>query len=91
MDTTLPIMQARDQLTTLPQKFEDQPKMGAITITRRGKPVMTLLPHDLYEAIMETLEITTDPSLMRDLQQSIRDQKAGRTVDWAQARAEILR
>ncbi len=91
MDTTLPIIEARNQLTAIPKKFEDEPQMGPITITRRGKPVMTLLPHDLYEAIMETLEITTDPALMHDLQKSIRDQKAGRTIDWVKARAEIIR
>ena len=57
--------QARKILTQLPERLAE---MGsAVPLTRRGEPVMALMPWDLFEAIQETLEILTDPGQMTAL------------------------
>jgi prevent-host-death family protein len=89
MDTTiqLPIIKARDKLTSLPEELAEEP--GAIAVTRRGEPVLAILPWDLYESIMETLEILSDEELMAALRQSIKEVSEGKTVPWDRAREEL--
>ncbi len=53
---------ARHELTSLLERLAEQP--GAVAVTRRGKPVLAILPWDLYESIVETLEILGDEALM---------------------------
>ncbi len=59
-DNSLSIAEAREQLTRLPEQFERQLKNGAsleaIRVTRHNKPVLAILPWELYEAIVEALE-----------------------------------
>ncbi len=53
---------ARHELTSLLERLAEQP--GAVAVTRRGKPVLAILPWDLYESSVETLEILGDEALM---------------------------
>jgi prevent-host-death family protein len=48
----IPITTARHEITSLPERLEKDP--GAVAITRRGKPVLAVMPWELYEALMET-------------------------------------
>ncbi|HDS11782.1 MAG TPA: type II toxin-antitoxin system prevent-host-death family antitoxin, partial [Candidatus Wirthbacteria bacterium] len=64
MTTDLPIMEARKQLTKLPEMFEQTDDLNAITVTRRGRPVLAIMPAEHYQALMETLEIINDESLL---------------------------
>ncbi|HEY6540660.1 MAG TPA: type II toxin-antitoxin system Phd/YefM family antitoxin [Ktedonobacteraceae bacterium] len=50
----LPISVARKELPRLPEQFEEQP--GYATITRYGKPVMTVLPYSTYQFLLGTVE-----------------------------------
>jgi antitoxin YefM len=83
----IPITTARHELTTLPGRLEKDP--GAVAITRRGKPVLAVLPWELYESLMETLEILGDPELMTALRQSIKDAEAGKGIPWEEAKREL--
>jgi len=83
----MPIVEARNKLTTLPEELAQEP--GAVAITRRGKPVLAVLPWDLYEAIVETLEILGDEQLMAALRQSIKEAAEGRTIPWQATKAEL--
>lgn len=74
------IVEARRRLTQLPEEFADG--ISAITVTRRGKPVMSLMPFELYDALMETLEIVSDPQLMAELRVGIEEARNGRTTSW---------
>lgn len=79
------IVEARRRLTQLPEEFADG--TSAITVTRRGKPVMPLMPFELYDALMETLEIVGDPQLMQELlvqelRAGIEEARNGRTSSW---------
>ena len=85
----IPIIKARDRLTSLPEELTEEP--GAIAVTRRGEPVLAILPWDLYESIMETLEILSDEELMAALRQSIKEASEGKTIPWDRAREELER
>ncbi len=71
MPKTLSMVEARKRLTALPEEFERERDLDVVTITRRGKPVLALMPWDLYETITETLEILGDVELVSELRESI--------------------
>ena len=85
----IPITEARHEITSLPERLAKTP--GAIAVTRRGKPVLAIMPWDLYESIVETLEILGDQDLMSALRQGIKDIEAGRTYSMDEVRQEIFR
>ena len=87
MVTQMPIIKARDRLTSLPEELEQEP--GAIAVTRRGEPVLAILPWELYESIVETLEILSDEVLMAALRRSIKEAEEDRAVSWEKAREEL--
>ncbi|HEU4783629.1 MAG TPA: type II toxin-antitoxin system prevent-host-death family antitoxin [Ktedonobacterales bacterium] len=78
MSTTMSISEARDQLTRLSDELAQSHE--AVTVTRRNEPVLAILPWDLYEVIMETLEVMSDVDLTAALRQSVEDIAAGRTL-----------
>lgn len=49
----LSISKARKELPRLPEQFEERP--GYVTITRNGKPVMTVLPYSTYQFLLGTV------------------------------------
>ncbi len=81
MSITLPIVEARNKLTTFPEQFEQEPDMDAVIVTRRGRPVLAILPWELYDALTETLEIIGNRKLMEALEQSMKEVEDGNTVD----------
>jgi len=100
-EQTLSISDAQKELTRLPDQFEQEPE--AVTITRYGKPVMTLLPFEAYthllktisrlqeevEALQETLEIVQDEETMEAFREGVEDIKAGRTIPLEEAFKEL--
>lgn len=89
MPKMMPIIEARNKLTTLPKTFELDPEIGAVVVTRRGKPVLALMPWELYESLLETLEIMGDENLMAALRQSIREVEEGKGIPWEKAKADL--
>lgn len=89
MTQTLSIMEARAKLTALPEEFERNPETGAITVTRRGKPVLAVMPWELYDSLVETIEILGDPELMKALRKSLQDARKGRTYTTAEVRKSL--
>ena len=83
----LPITEAREELTALSDRLPQTHE--TVTVTRRGKPVLAILPWEEYEALMETLEIMTDERLMADLRQSLKEAKAGKLIPWEQAKRKL--
>ena len=83
----LPITEARDELTSLPDRLSQMHE--AVTVTRRGKPVLAILPWEEYEALTETLEIMTDDRLMRALRHSLKEAKAGKFIPWERAKRKL--
>jgi prevent-host-death family protein len=86
--TQLTISEARKELLHLPEKLARVPER-AVTITRRGKPVLAVMPWELYESIVETLEVLSEPDLVSALRASIEDVKAGRMVSHEELGARL--
>lgn len=80
MPKDISITEARQEITTLPERLAKDP--GAVAITRRGKPVLAIMPWELYESIVETLEILSDEELMKALRKSIDEARQGNLVSW---------
>lgn len=89
MSHTLSIIEARKQLTSLPETLLNNGKPDVLEITRRGKPVLAVLPWELYEAVSETLEVMGDKELMAQLRQSIVEMDSGKLVAWQDAKQEL--
>ncbi len=80
MTETLSIAEAREKLTRLPEEFARRPRLGAVKITRRREPVMALLSWDLYQSLVETIDVMADEHLTEALRKSLSDIQAGRTL-----------
>ena len=74
-------------MTQLPEKLAEE--QTAIALTRRGKPVMALMSWDLYEVIVETLEIMGDPHFVVALRQSIEEASEGWVTPWESVKFEL--
>ncbi len=76
------MVEARDRLTRLPEEFDQIVKnrdgTPVVKVTRRNKPVLAILSWELYESIMETLEVLSDDEQMLALRQAIQEVAEGR-------------
>ncbi len=87
MTKRLPMTQARDELTSLPERLADEP--GAVAVTRSGEPVLAILSWELYEGLLETLEVLADEELTTALRESLAEADRGETIPWEQVKAEL--
>lgn len=85
----IPITTARHELTSLPERLEKDP--SAVAITRRGRPVLAVLPWEMYETLLETLEVLGDPDLMEALRCSLEEIESGQTIAWEDAKRTLDR
>ena len=90
MTKTMPMVDARKRLTNLPEELQHDDTLDIAQVTRRGKPVLAVMPWELYEAITETLDVLGDADLTAQLRQSLRELKNDETIPWDEARRELL-
>ena len=83
----IPIVQARAMLSQLPERLSAENR--AVALTRHGKPVLAVMPWDLFESIMETMEIMGDVDMMDALRQGIEDVREGNLIPLEQVKAEL--
>ncbi len=83
----IPITEARHELTSLPQRLAKTP--GTVAVTRRGKPVLAILPWNLYESLIETLDILEDEELMVALRRGVAEAEAGKSIPWKEVKREL--
>lgn len=78
MEHEMTITEARDRLTQVPDELarDNVP----LTVTRHGQPVLAVLPWELYEGLLETLDILSDANMRGALRESLRDLEAGEMV-----------
>ena len=81
------IAKVRETLTALPERLAKDHE--TIAVTRRGKPVLAIMEWELYESLVETLEIMSDPELMRNLRASIQEAQSGKTIPWEKVKQEL--
>ncbi len=89
MRKTMPISEARAQLMTLASALGKE--QNTVKVTKRGEPVLAIIPWEVYESLMETMEIMGDTELMAQLHNSIREIEEDRTISWEDAKAELNR
>ncbi len=78
----IPITEARSKFMKLPDQAS---KHQVFAVTRRNKEVMAVMSWELYEGLLETLEIVSDAALMKQLKDGIEDVKAGKTYSLREA------
>jgi prevent-host-death family protein len=88
--TQLTITQARRGLLNLPERLARAPER-AVTITRRGRPVLSVMPWEFYESLVETLNVLSDSEMLLALRQSLDDLKHERLVSNAEAKKRLGR
>lgn len=83
----IPIVKARAMLSQLPERLSAENRAAALT--RHGKPVLAVMPWDLFETLMETMEIMGDAEMMAALRRSIEEVREGNLVPLEQVEAEL--
>ena len=78
----------RERVTRLPEELTSE-GWTSLAVTRRGKPVLAVIPWELYESILETMEILGDEKMMAALRKSVEEIKAGRVYSSAEARRKL--
>ena len=86
---TLPISRARNRLLKIAKDLNRHPEHGAVTLTNRGKAVLTVMSSDFYESLVETMEVMSDKKLMADLRKGIREIKQGKGIPWEKVKADL--
>ena len=82
MIQSMPIAQVRRELSQFPDLFAAEPVADALAVTRRGEPVLALMPWSLYQGIAETLEVLGDAESCAALREGIRQIEAGEGALW---------
>ncbi len=75
-DQILPVTEVKRNLLPLIKKV--QKLQESIAITRNGKASAVLLSIEEYEGLLETLEILSDPRLVKLLRKSKKEAKVGK-------------
>ena len=75
---TIPLSEAKSGFSKLIDEISKT--HGVYQITRGGIPEGILLSADEYESLLETLEILSDPDLMKQIQQSKKEIEKGRLL-----------
>jgi len=68
MPKTLPISEVKARLPELVTGVAEREE--EVVVTRNGKPAAVLLNYAEYERLKETLDVLTDPHLMRQVRRS---------------------
>lgn len=76
------MIEARRKLTSLPEEFAREDEMSAVTITRRGKPVLAVMPWEFYDALMETLEVLGNEALTASVRRGLYELRHGKGIPW---------
>ena len=71
MTTTLPLAEVRDRLSPLVNSVEATPER--VVITKNGRPAAVLISYDDLESLQETLEILSDPDVVREIRDALAD------------------
>ena len=83
----VPITEARHELASMSDKLSETHE--TVTVTRRGKPVLAILPWEEYEALVETLDIMADEDLTAALRQGVKEMKQGKLIPWERAKRKL--
>jgi antitoxin YefM len=98
--------QAIEKVKTMPERFltvteakkslcelvrETDETFDRIIITRDGHPAAVLLAYDDYDGMQETIEIMSDPELVKAIREGEEDIRAGRVVSLEELDRKLAR
>lgn len=85
---TLSLTDTRNKLLEIAEEMERKPST-AVSVSKHGRPLMTLISTDVYEGILETLDILSNPKATASIRKSIRQMKAGKTIPWEKVKKDL--
>jgi PHD/YefM family antitoxin component YafN of YafNO toxin-antitoxin module len=65
--------------------------MDRFIVTRRGKPVMTILSPEDFEGLIETIEILSDRTAAKRIRRSLAEARQGKTRSLEDIRRRLER
>jgi len=83
----IPITEGRKKLFKIAEEIQKPDTYYTFTID--GKPQVVLMSKDEFDSIMETMEILSDPEIMKDLKKADEDFKKGRYSSWEEVRKKL--
>ena len=84
---TITITEGRKELFKIAEEVQKPDTQYIFTI--EGKPGVVLMSADEYDSLMETMEILSNPEIMRDIRQAEEDYKKGRYTSWEEVKKEL--
>ena len=87
LTSAMALKAARNRFSQLPRRVNDS--QTVIPITRKGRPVMAVMSWEMFEALVDTIEILSDPELMAGINESEKAISEGRTVAFNEVLAEL--
>ena len=89
MNRTISILDAGARLSDISDELARAKKPRAVKVTREKKPVLAIMSWELYEELIETLEILSDKEFMDDLRIGIKEADEGKGIPWEKVKKEI--
>ncbi|HEX3272969.1 MAG TPA: type II toxin-antitoxin system Phd/YefM family antitoxin [Ktedonobacterales bacterium] len=89
MSRILSIAEARKRLAQLPDELTQYVHPEGAIITDNGASVLAILPWELYDGMLETLEILGNFQQMAALCRGMQDIAEGRTETWETVKARL--
>lgn len=87
MTNLISISDVRSNLPDLVEKVNK--KLDRVTITVNGQPKATLISAAELDSLEETLEILSNPKLMRELKKAEKEIDEGKGISWEQLQEEL--
>lgn len=87
MTNLISISDVRARLPDLVDKVNR--KLDRVTITVNGQPRATLISSEELDSLEETLEIMSNPKLMKDLRKAEKEIDEGKYVTWEELKKEL--
>lgn len=83
---TIDITEARKEFNRLDERVGEE---RVIHVTRHGKPVFAVVDIEYLQAVLETIEIVSDPDSFRMFQEGLEDIRAGRVHSHEDVKREL--
>lgn len=89
MPLKLTLSEARKHLARLPDELTQGALPAVAIVVENGEPVLAILPWNVYDGLLETLEILGDSEQMALLRSGLQDMAEGRTEAWETVKAQL--
>ncbi len=84
---TLTATEARSRFSKLLKEAERE----VVQITQRNKPAAAVMSWEIYESLMETVEILSDDAMLDKIRRGEEDVAAGNVISFEQVKKELKR